>query len=129
MNANTHRNKSRAVALAATADATARARFALKLAIAAALTMMALLWAQQAFARSAPESFADLAAQALPAVVNVSSTQKVPQDQQMQDLDEMFRDFLDRREGQPDQRAPRGGTSLVPASSSIRPASSSPTTT
>jgi S1-C subfamily serine protease len=62
-------------------------------------------------ARSAPESFADLAAQALPAVVNVSSTQKVPQDQQMQDLDEMFRDFLDKREGQPDQR-PRGGTSL-----------------
>ena len=61
MNANTHRNKSRAVALAATADATARVRFALKLAIAAALTMMALLWAQQACARSAPESFADLA--------------------------------------------------------------------
>ena len=113
MNANTHRsNKSRAVALAATADATARARFALKLAIAAALTIMALLWAQQAFARSAPESFADLAAQALPAVVNVSSTQKVPQDQQMQDLDEMFRDFLDKREGQPDQQRPRGGTSL-----------------
>ena len=113
MNANTHRNKSRAIALAATADATARVRFALKLAIAAALTIMALLWAQQAFARSAPESFADLAAQALPAVVNVSSTQKVPQDQQMQDLDEMFRDFLDRREGQPpEQQRPRGGTSL-----------------
>jgi serine protease Do len=84
LNANTHRNKSRAVALAATADATARARFAVKLAIAAALTILALVWAQQAFARSAPESFADLAAQALPAVVNVSSTQKVPQDQQMQ---------------------------------------------
>jgi len=111
LNASTHRNKSRAIALAATADATARVRFALKLAIAAALTVLALLWAQQASARSAPESFADLAAQALPAVVNVSSTQKVPQDQQMQDLDEMFRDFLDKREGQPDQR-PRGGTSL-----------------
>jgi serine protease Do len=112
LNANTHRNKSRAVALAATADATARLRFALKLAIAAALTVLALVWAQQAFARSAPESFADLAEQALPAVVNVSSTQKVPQDQQMQDLDEMFRDFLDKRVGQPDQQRPRGGTSL-----------------
>ena len=112
MNANTHRSKSRTIALAATADATARVRFALKLSIAAALTILALLWAQQAFARSAPESFADLAAQALPAVVNVSSTQKVPQDQQMQDLDEMFRDFLDKREGQPDQQRPRGGTSL-----------------
>ncbi|MGH8733827.1 MAG: trypsin-like peptidase domain-containing protein, partial [Burkholderiales bacterium] len=113
MNPNSHRNKSRAIALAATADAAARARFAVKLAIAAALTILALVWAQQAFARSAPESFADLAAQALPAVVNVSSTQKVPQDQQMQDLDEMFRDFLDRREGQPpEQQRPRGGTSL-----------------
>ena len=62
LNANTHRNRSRAVALAATADATARVRFALKLAIAAALTILALVCTQQAFARSAPESFADLAA-------------------------------------------------------------------
>src|SRR5688500_19613590 len=91
LNPNSHRNKSRAIALATTAEAAARARFAVKLAIAAALTILTLVWAQQAFARSAPESFADLAAQALPAVVNVSSTQKVPQDQQMQDLDEMFR--------------------------------------
>ena len=76
-----------------------------------ALTALVLLWAGHAFARSAPESFADLAEQVLPAVVNVSTTQKVPQDQQMQDLDEMFRDFLDRREGEPEP-GPRGGTSL-----------------
>ena len=30
----------------------------------------------------------------------------------MQDLDEMFRDFLDRREGAPEPQRPRGGTSL-----------------
>jgi len=83
-----------------------------QLAAGLALTALALLWASQAFARSAPESFADLAEQVLPAVVNVSTTQKVPQDQQMQDLDEMFRDFLDRRDGAPPPQGPRGGTSL-----------------
>ncbi|MEZ5830284.1 MAG: DegQ family serine endoprotease [Dongiaceae bacterium] len=92
-------------------DTTAQARLWLRIATAAALAMLALLWAQQAFARSAPESFADLVDQVLPAVVNVSSTQKVPQNQQSQDLDEMFRDFLDKRDGQPEQK-PRGGTSL-----------------
>ena len=112
MNDRVRRNKSRAVARAIARDAAETSRLWLKLAVAAALTILVLAWAQQAFARSAPESFADLAEQALPAVVNVSSTQKVPQDQQMQDLDEMFRDFLDKREGQPDQQRPRGGTSL-----------------
>ncbi len=113
LNANTtrfHRSQSRAVARAAAENATVG--MWLRLALAAALTMLALLWTQQAFARSAPESFADLVEQVIPAVVNVSSTQKVPQSQQMQDLDEMFRDFLDRREGQPQQRPPRGGSSL-----------------
>src|SRR5689334_9599369 len=107
-----HRNKSRSVARAVAEDATASMRLWLRLAIGAALTILALAWAQQAFARSAPESFADLVDQVLPAVVNVSSTQKVQQNQQMQDLDEMFREFLDRREGQPDQQKPRGNTSL-----------------
>jgi serine protease Do len=109
-----HRTKSRAIARAVVEDGAAATRIWLKLAVGAALTMLALLWAQQAFARSAPESFADLVDQVIPAVVNVSSTQKVPQDQQMQDLDEMFRDFLDRREGQPNQpnQRPRGGSSL-----------------
>jgi serine protease Do len=109
-----HRTKSRAIARAVVEDSAAATRIWLKLAVGAALTMLALLWAQQAFARSAPESFADLVDQVIPAVVNVSSTQKVPQDQQMQDLDEMFRDFLDRREGQPNQpnQRPRGGSSL-----------------
>jgi serine protease Do len=111
MTSRAHRNKSRAAARAVADDATQGAYLWLKLAIGAALTALALLWSQQAFAKSGPESFADLADQVTDAVVNVSSTQKVPQDQQQQDLDEMFRDFLDKREGEPDPR-PRGGTSL-----------------
>ena len=86
-------------------------RFALKLAIASALTIMALLWAQQAFARSAPESFADLAAQALRRWSTSRRTQKVRRTGRA-DLDEMFRDFLDRREASREQQRPRGGTSL-----------------
>ncbi|TDQ78853.1 serine protease Do [Dongia mobilis] len=67
--------------------------------------------ARTADARSAPESFADLAEQSLPAVVNISTTQTVSADSQIQDLDEMFREFLDRQEGnQP--RPPRRATSL-----------------
>jgi serine protease Do len=80
------------------------------------LVLLALLVAmlagmQFAAARSAPESFADLAEQSLPAVVNISTTQTVSADSQIQDLDEMFREFLDRQDGdQP--RAPRKATSL-----------------
>ena len=61
-----------------------------------------------AFARGAPESFADLAAQLSPAVVNISSTQAVQAENRQGGLPEMpmfppgspfeqfFRDFLER---------------------------------
>jgi len=65
---------------------------------------------QLAQARSAPESFADLADKSLPAVVNVATTQTITADSQMQDLDEMFRDFLDKRQGA--KPRPRKATSL-----------------
>ncbi|HVJ33863.1 MAG TPA: DegQ family serine endoprotease [Terriglobia bacterium] len=65
---------------------------------------------QLAQARSAPESFADLADRSLPAVVNVATTQTLTADSQMQDLDEMFRDFLDKRQGA--KPRPRKATSL-----------------
>ena len=104
-----HRRQARAVARveAGSFDLAAMARVVAAL----ALAILAAIWAGQAHARSAPESFADLVDQVLPAVVNVSSTQKMSQDQQQQDFDEMFREFLDKREGEPDPR-PRGGTSL-----------------
>ena len=61
-------------------------------------------------ARSAPDSFADLAEKSLPAVVNISTTQTVTADSQIQDLDDMFREFLDRQNG--DKPKPRKATSL-----------------
>jgi serine protease Do len=66
---------------------------------------------QMASARGAPESFADLAEKALPAVVNISTTQTVKTDDQTQDLDELFRQFLDRQQGG-EAPKPRRATSL-----------------
>jgi len=51
--------------------------------------------APSAWARSAPDSFADLAERLLPAVVNVSTTTSVT-DAPEQDLEELFRDFFER---------------------------------
>jgi serine protease Do len=62
-------------------------------------------------ARGAPDSFADLADKSLPAVVNVSTTTVVSGDSQSQDLDELFRQFLDRQQGGQAPK-PRKATSL-----------------
>jgi serine protease Do len=51
-------------------------------------------------ARSAPDSFADLAETLLPGVVNISTTQTVSDEQANtgeEDLDQFFKDFLDRQ--------------------------------
>ena len=51
-------------------------------------------------ARSAPDSFADLAETLLPGVVNISTTQTVSDEQSTtgeEDLDQFFKDFLDRQ--------------------------------
>ena len=42
-----------------------------------ALAAVMLVWAAGAQARTAPESFADLAAKLLPSVVNISTTQNI----------------------------------------------------
>ena len=59
-------------------------------------------------ARSAPDSFADLAETLLPGVVNISTTQTVSDEQANtgeEDLDQFFKDFLDRqRRNNPQQR-------------------------
>ena len=113
--------------------------------------------AQPAQARAAGDSFADLAAQLLPAVVNISSTQKadvradrgdagpeVPQFPPGSPFEQFFKDFLDRnRPGQQGRRGPggpqqgrkvraateRARSASAPASSLTPPATSSPTTT
>jgi serine protease Do len=77
-----------------------------------AAAVLAVLGAPQlADARGAPDSFADLAEKSLPAVVNVSTTTVVSGDSQSQDLDELFRQFLDRQQGGQAPK-PRKATSL-----------------
>ena len=68
-----------------------------------ALLFAAFAPASGAHARGAPESFADLADQLLPTVVNISTTQTI-EDGPSQDLEELFRDFLERRGEEPPQR-------------------------
>ena len=81
------------------------------------LALAVALSAQPASARSAPESFADLAEKLLPAVVNISSSQVVRTTQQQEipqappgsPFEDFFKEFFDRnqREG-----APRRASSL-----------------
>jgi serine protease Do len=80
-----------------------------------AVAMLTVLSAPHlADARGAPDSFADLAAKSLPAVVNVATTQELSGSDQSQDLDELFKQFLDRQQGGSgnDQPKPRKATSL-----------------
>ena len=65
-----------------------------------------LVWSTVAVARSAPESFADLAEKLTPAVVNISTTQKVtgrrgqvpvPQFPPGSPFEEFFKDFFERQ--------------------------------
>jgi serine protease Do len=67
-----------------------------------------LLMTPTAFARSAPDSFADLAEKLLPAVVNIATTQKIT-DANRGDLEEMFKQFFDRRKGQNGGNGDNGG--------------------
>ncbi|HLB80707.1 MAG TPA: DegQ family serine endoprotease [Dongiaceae bacterium] len=71
-----------------------------------------------AAARSAPDSFADLAEKLLPAVVNVSTTQKLArEDRGAEELDEFFKEFFDRqrRENQPRPPTSLGSGFIVDA--------------
>src|SRR3546814_14181661 len=107
------RNRARAIAISvARRRDQAYWRWLLLLPVLAAL----LVWAAAAQARSAPESFADLAEMLLPAVVNLSSTQTVQEGVQADELDEFFKDFFDRhrREGQPRRATPLGPRSHEP---------------
>ena len=87
----------------------------LVLAISVFLAAMAIA-AAPVFAQRAPDSFADLAAKASPAVVNIATTQTIHTRSAMPDLppgspfEEFFKDFLDRRGG--DQDEERQATSL-----------------
>src|SRR6516164_7303843 len=75
------------------------------------LVVMLLALGPAAFARSAPESFADLAEKLLPAVVNIATTTKITDAGRSDpDLEELFRQFFDRqRRGQGDQNGDQNG--------------------
>jgi len=86
---------------------------------------LAFAVAPSAFARSAPDSFADLAEKLLPAVVNVSTTQTikssehkgkgpdVPQFPPGSPFEEFFKDFMERQQhGDRPDAPPRRATSL-----------------
>ena len=70
------------------------------LAIIAAL----LIWTATAQARPAPDSFADLVDDLLPVVVNISTTQVVERGAGSEEFEEFFREFFERRGGEPQQR-------------------------
>ena len=84
------------------------------------ITMLPVL-ASPAYARSAPESFADLAEKLLPAVVNISSTQaaqvraerggpEVPTFPPGSPFEQFFKDFMDKNhpgQGQQGDRSPQ----------------------
>ncbi len=92
-----------AAAAQAATDAAGGFRWLIALFVLAALTF----GSAAAQARSAPDSFADLAETLLPGVVNISTTQTVSDQQATgeEDLDQFFKDFLDRqRRNNPQQR-------------------------
>ncbi len=78
-----------------------RQTFSKRLAVGSLCAMFVVAFAavggpDRAEARGAPESFADLAEQLLPTVVNISTTQTV-EGQPSEELEEFFKDFFDRR--------------------------------
>ena len=68
-------------------------------------------WSLAAHARTAPESFADLAERLLPTVVNIATTQVV-ETRRGEEFEEFFKEFFERRGGQPPPQEKRRASSL-----------------
>jgi serine protease Do len=91
----------------------------LRTATVAAVVSLGLALAQPALAKDAPESFADLVDKLMPTVVNITTTQNVPQQgPRLRDMpqlppgspfEELFKEFFDKRGGEEQKRR---GTSL-----------------
>jgi serine protease Do len=99
----------------------------LRMAIAAIFALTAPLAIAPAFARPAPDSFADLASQLLPMVVNISTTQTVRADtaQQIPDLppdsplQKLFKDYMDKNKDAPHHVTSLGSGFIVDPSGII----------
>lgn len=112
------------VAVARAVGETALLRWAATVLVVAAMLMAAAaLTSVGARAAPAPDSFADLAEKLVPAVVNISTTQKVQDGQDLPEMpqfppgspfDEFFRDFFNRRGqgGAERPQRPRNATAL-----------------
>ena len=93
---------------------------AMRLAIAFILVAAATALAPPLHAHGTPDSFAELAEKALPAVVNISTQQTVerrrvpemPQFPPGSPFDEFFKKFFDQEPGEREDRPPRRATSL-----------------
>ena len=68
-------------------------------------------WSIAAPARGAPDSFADLAERLLPTVVNIATTQKV-ETRRSEEFEEFFKEFFERRGGQPPHQERRRTSAL-----------------
>src|SRR3954451_25423532 len=100
------------LAMNALAQPKAKSRQRLAVTFAAAFAVLTTALPHGAFARAAPESFADLADQVMDAVVNISAATTVearnrtlPQLPQGSPFDDLFEEFFNRRGQQP----PGGG--------------------
>jgi len=74
-------------------------------------TLLALAWSSAVQARSAPESFADLAERLLPTVVNIQTSQTI-EGGQAEQFEEFFKEFFERRGegGEPPPQRRRGSS-------------------
>jgi serine protease Do len=95
-----------ATALATSRDAVRRAWIA-----GLSVALILLAWSVVAQARSAPDSFADLAEKLLPTVVNIATTQTV-ESRRGEEFEEFFKEFFERRGGQPPPQEKRRASAL-----------------
>ncbi len=68
-------------------------------------------WSLAAHARTAPDSFADLAERLLPTVVNIPTTQVV-ETRRGEEFEEFFKEFFERRGGEPPPQEKRRASAL-----------------
>ncbi len=80
--------------------------------LAAGSVALFLSFPSSAVADNHPPSFADLADELLPTVVNVSTTQRVEEGDEPGQFEDLFREFFERREGERPRSPRRGPSSL-----------------
>ena len=96
--------RNRRAAVAAAFQKSDQSTNALRWLLALPLLLAILAWAASAQGRTPPDSFADLVDELLPVVVNISTSQVVESQRGPEEFEEFFREFFERRGGEPPQR-------------------------